>query len=78
MAFYIFKVWRDKVPEKPEGLELLYTFPYAPLNEAVMYRRAETRLRELRRAADPSGGYYLHLVYGDDEHDATNRLLAKL
>ncbi len=78
MAFYIFKVWRNKVPEETGGLELLHTFPCAPLNEAAMYRRAETRLRELRRAADPRGGYYLHLVYGDDERDAQSRLLAKL
>ncbi len=78
MGFYIFKVWRHKAPAEAGGLELLHTFPYAPLNEAMVYRRAETRLRELRRAADPRGGYYVHLVYGDDECDAQKRLLAKL
>ena len=75
MPFYIFKVWRDKVSTgAAEGLELLHTYPYAPLGEADSYRRAEAHLRELRRAADPRGGYYVRLVYGDDETDAKKRL----
>lgn len=72
MPFYIFKVSRDLT------LELLHTFPGAPLSEADTYRRAESRLRELRRAADPRGGFYIHLIYGEDEADASRRLLAQL
>ncbi len=78
MPFYIFKVWRDRDVKGAEGLELLQTFTYIPLGEAAAYRRAEMNLRELRRAADPRGGYYLYLTYGDDEQDAKQRLLAQL
>ena len=53
-------------------------FPAHPLTEADTYRRAESRLRELRRAADPRAGFYLHLIYGEDEADASRRLLAQL
>lgn len=73
MPFYIFKVWRET-----RALELLQTFTDVPLTEADIYRRAEAQLRELRRAADPRGGYYLHLCYGEDERDAGERLLAQL
>ena len=72
MPFYIYKVYRDF------ALELLHTFPGAPLTEADTYRRAEAQLRELRRAADPRGGFYVHLIYGEDEADASRRLLAQL
>lgn len=81
MPFYIFKVWRTVREGETEGtgrLELLHTFPLAPLTEAEGYNRAAAQLRELRRAADPRLGYYLHLVYGDDEADAGVRLLAQL
>lgn len=82
MPFYIFKVWREAKPEG-EGratgrLELLRTFPLEPLTEAERYNRAAAQLRELRRAADPRAGYYLHLAYGDDVDDAGARLLAQL
>ena len=72
MPFYIYKVYRDFT------LELLHTFPSAPLTEADTYRRAESRLRELRRAADPRAGFYLHLIYGEDEAEASARLSAQL
>ena len=85
MPFYIFKVWRaaheQTGTEKTRSagrLELLHTFPLAPLTEAEGYNRAAAQLRELRRAADPRSGYYLHLVYGDDERDAGTKLLALL
>ena len=90
MPFYIFKVWRA-AREQEAGtvgtgtektgagrLELLHTFPLAPLTEAEGYNRAAAQLRELRRAADPRAGYYLHLVYGNDEQDAGTKLLAQL
>ena len=73
MPFFIFKVWRDTY-----RLELLHVFIDAPLTEADTYRRAESHLRELRRSADPRGGYYVHLVYGETEQDASVRLLAQL
>lgn len=76
MPFYIFKVWRDRV--EADRLELLYTFIDAPLTEADIYRRAQAQLRELRRAAGPHDGYYVHLVYGEDEVNAQRRLLAQL
>ena len=86
MPFYIFKVWRaaraEEAGAKEAGatgrLELFHTFPLAPLTEAEGYNRAAAQLRELRRAADPRSGYYLHLVYGDDEGDAGAKLLAQL
>ena len=90
MPFYIFKVWRaareqeagtEKTGTEKTGagrLELLHTFPLAPLTEAEGYNRAAAQLRELRRAADPRAGYYLHLVYGNDERDAGTKLLALL
>lgn len=73
MPFYIFKVWRDT-----GALELVRTLTPSPLNEADTYRRAEAQLRELRRAADPADGYYVHLVYGEDEADAGAKLQAQL
>ncbi len=73
MPFFIFKVWRAT-----HRLELLHVFIAAPLTEADTYRRAESHLRELRRSADPRGGYYVHLVYGETERDAGVRLLAQL
>ena len=84
MPFYIFKVWRAAHEQagtetgSAGRLELLHTFPLAPLTEAEGYNRAAAQLRELRRAADPRAGYYLHLVYGDDERDAGMKLLAQL
>ena len=72
MPFYIYKVYRD------QQLELLHTFVSAPLTEADTYRRAQARLRELRRAADPRGGFYVHLIYGENEAEASARLLAQL
>ena len=90
MPFYIFKVWRvaraEDVRAEKTGtektevgrLELLHTFPLAPLTEAEGYTRAAAQLRELRRAADTRAGYYLHLVYGNDEQDAGTKLLAQL
>lgn len=73
MPFYIFKVWRDT-----GALELLHTFVDAPLTEADIYRRAQAQLRELRRAAGPHDGYYVHLVYGEDEENAQRRLRSQL
>lgn len=73
MPFFIFKVWRET-----RALERLHTFTDAPLTEADTYRRAEAQLRELRRSADPRGGYYVHLIYGETEQDAGERLLAQL
>lgn len=73
MPFYIFKVWRNT-----RELELLHTFIDAPLTEADIYRRAQAQLRELRRAAGPHDGYYVHLVYGEDEPDAQRRLRTQL
>lgn len=73
MPFFIFRVDRET-----GRLERLHTFADAPLTEADTYRRAEAQLRELRRAADPRGGYYVHLCYGEDEQDAGERLRAQL
>lgn len=73
MPFFIFKVWRDT-----QRLELLHTFVNAPLTEADTYRRAQAQLRDLRRSADPGGGFYVHLVYGETEGDACVRLVAQL
>lgn len=73
MPFFIFKVWRETYQ-----LELMSIFVNAPLTEADTYRRAEARLRDLRRSADPRGGYYVHLVYGETEQDAGARLLTQL
>lgn len=68
MPFFIVKVFRTG------ELVVTHTFPDVPLAEADTYRRAQAQLRELRRAADPSDGFYLHLVYGEDEQDAKTRL----
>lgn len=73
MPFYIYKVYRETFV-----LELLHTFPGAPLTEADTYRRAESQLRELRRSANPHGGFYVHLIYGENEAEAGSRLLAQL
>lgn len=80
MPFYIFRVWRagDARANGAGRLELLHTFPLAPLTEADGYGRASAQLRELRRGTDPRAGYYLHLSYGDDEADAEARLLGGL
>lgn len=73
MPYFLFKVWRET-----GGLELIRAIEAVYLGEADAYRRAEAQLRELRRAASPEGGYYVHLVYGEDETAARAKLKGQL
>jgi hypothetical protein len=73
VPYFIFRVWRE------DGrLERLLTIETPHLSEADSYRRAEARLRELRRSTTPNDGYYVHLAYGEDEAAAQAKLLEQL
>ena len=73
MPYFIFKVWRES-----GVLEPLHRVETPPLSEADSYRRAEALVREARRAATPADGYYVHLVFAEDEGEARAKLRAQL